>query len=86
VPCVATRHGGIPEVVVDGVNGLLVPEGDATALSQSLDTVLSDRALGERLGAQGREFVCEQFDVRVQSTKLEEIYDAVAGVPSSVHA
>ena len=79
VPCVATRHGGIPEVVVDGQNGLLVPENDAPALARALDTVLGDRALGERLGARGREFVCEDFDVRVQSVKLEQIYDAVAG-------
>lgn len=78
IPNVATRHGGIPEAVLDGETGLLVPEGDSAALGAALDTVLSDRALGERFGRRGREYVCEQFDARKQGVKLEEIYDAVA--------
>jgi glycosyltransferase involved in cell wall biosynthesis len=52
---VATRVGGIPDVVEDGVNGLLVPPGDADALRAALERVLSDRALAERLGAAARE-------------------------------
>lgn len=78
VPIVATRHGGIPEAVLDGGTGLLAPEGDAMGLAQALDAVLSDRALGEQLGRRGREYVCERFDVRKQGEKLEEIYDRVA--------
>ncbi|MPZ18559.1 MAG: glycosyltransferase [Luteitalea sp.] len=76
VPVVATRHGGIPEAVMDRETGLLVPEGDAPALAQALDAVLADRALGERLGRRGREYVCERFDVRRQGAKLEALYDA----------
>jgi glycosyltransferase involved in cell wall biosynthesis len=51
---VASRVGGIPDLVTDGENGLLVPPGDESALAEALVRVLSDRALGERLGAAGR--------------------------------
>lgn len=75
VPVVATRHGGIPEAVVDGETGLLAPEGDARKLGEALDAVLADRALGEKFGRNGREYVCEHFDIRKQGPKLETIYD-----------
>jgi glycosyltransferase involved in cell wall biosynthesis len=47
---VGTRVGGIPDVIEDGVNGLLVPPDDTHALAGALRRVLSDRALAERLG------------------------------------
>ena len=51
---VASRVGGIPDLVTDGENGLLVPPGDVRALADALVLALSDRALSERLGAAGR--------------------------------
>ena len=51
---VGSRVGGIPDVVVDGKTGVLVPPGDAGALAEALELVLSDRALAERLGADAR--------------------------------
>jgi glycosyltransferase involved in cell wall biosynthesis len=54
---VASRVGGIPDLVEDGASGLLVPPGDAQALSEALVRVLSDRAVAERLGAEGRRTV-----------------------------
>lgn len=77
VPVVATRHGGIPEAVLHGETGLLVPEGDSKALGEALDHVLSDGALREQFGRRGREYVCERFDARKQGAKLEDIYDSV---------
>lgn len=56
-PVVGSRVGGIPSFVEDGVNGLLVPPGDAPALAQALARVLEDRALAQRLGRAGREKV-----------------------------
>ncbi|HEY1369741.1 MAG TPA: glycosyltransferase family 4 protein [Gaiellaceae bacterium] len=50
-PVVASRAGGIPDIVVDGENGLLVPPGDSGALADALVRVLTDRALLERLAA-----------------------------------
>ena len=49
-PVVGTRSGGIPDLVEDGVNGVLVPPDDPTALADALGRVLGDRALAERLG------------------------------------
>ena len=51
---VGSRVGGIPDVVADGDTGVLVPPGDAVALAEALERVLSDRALAERLGAEAR--------------------------------
>jgi colanic acid/amylovoran biosynthesis glycosyltransferase len=77
IPVVATRHGGIPEAVLDGDTGFLVPERDDKALAERLDTLLSDRALARRMGRRGREYVCEVFDLRRQTNLLERIYDHV---------
>jgi glycosyltransferase involved in cell wall biosynthesis len=64
VPVVASNVGGIPEAVQDGLNGLLVPCGDADALAVSLARVLDDPALAVRLGAAGRQRVVDEFDAR----------------------
>lgn len=77
VPVVSTWHGGIPEAVLNDETGFLVPERDDVALAEKLDTLLSDRALGKKMGQQGREFVCEVFDIRKQTVKLEAIYDSL---------
>ncbi|MEX2645737.1 MAG: glycosyltransferase family 4 protein [Gaiellaceae bacterium] len=50
-PVVATRVGGIPDLVEDGVNGLLVPPGDPARLAEAMANVLSNRQLAERLAA-----------------------------------
>lgn len=77
VPIVSTWHSGIPEAVLDGETGFLVPERDDTALAEKLDILLSDRALGEEMGQRGREFVSDVFDICKQTAKLEAIYDAL---------
>jgi glycosyltransferase involved in cell wall biosynthesis len=51
---VGTRAGGIPDLVVDGQNGVVVPPGDPHALADALVRVLSERSLAERLGARAR--------------------------------
>ena len=54
LPIVATRVGGIPEIITDGVNGLLVPPGDARALAEAVRLLCQDADLRERLGAEAR--------------------------------
>ncbi len=51
---VGSRVGGIPDVVADGETGVLVPPGDASALAEAVERVLTERGLAERLGAEAR--------------------------------
>lgn len=85
VPVVSTWHGGIPEAVLHGETGLLCQERDDTALAEHIDLLLRDRALALRLGRRGREYVCEMFDIRKQTPKLEALYDEVMtrGAPAA---
>jgi len=77
LPIVSTWHGGIPEAVLDGKTGFLVPERDATVLAAKLDYLLANPGLGRIMGQRGREFVCKQFDIRKQTLQLEQIYNSV---------
>ncbi len=63
LPVVATAVGGVPEIVVDGETGLLVPAGDADALADALRRLLADAALRRRQGAAGRRRAELLFDV-----------------------
>jgi glycosyltransferase involved in cell wall biosynthesis len=62
-PVVATRSGGIPETVVDGVTGWLVKPGDPSQLADRLADVLADREEAARMGAAGRDRVVQHFDL-----------------------
>jgi glycosyltransferase involved in cell wall biosynthesis len=70
VPVVASRLSGIPELVEDGVTGLLVPPGDHVALAAALERLAGDPALRERLGRAGRERVVREFSVARSSREL----------------
>jgi starch synthase len=60
-PVVASRVGGLAEVVQDGETGFLVPSGDVGALRERLEQVLGDPGLARRLGANARQVVLERF-------------------------
>src|SRR5690349_18213985 len=62
LPIVSTIHSGIPEVVTDGENGLLVPPADANALAQAMAKLLDNSMLGHQMGERGRQRVSENFD------------------------
>lgn len=62
-PVIATEIGDLPEVIEDGVTGLLVQPGDVAALAAALATVLADPALAARLGAAGEERVARAWTV-----------------------
>lgn len=78
VPAIGSGLGGIPEAVIDGRTGFLVPERDATALARRLLDLLEDSAERRRMGAEARAHVERSFDLRRQTEALERLYDAVS--------
>jgi glycosyltransferase involved in cell wall biosynthesis len=60
-PVVASRIGGVAEVVADGETGLLVPPGDVAALGDRLATVLADHRMRAAMGRRARELACDRF-------------------------
>ena len=73
-PVVATPVGGIPSLVFDHVNGLLVPPGDVTALSSALAQLLDDDALARRLGAAGHAHVAAELSWEQQADRTAEVF------------
>lgn len=71
---VATSVGGIPDVVSDGVNGLLVPAGDVQALQQAIARLIADPALARRLGDAARDTIASRFTPERALERLGEIY------------
>ncbi|MGQ9921471.1 MAG: glycosyltransferase family 4 protein [Desulfobacca sp.] len=76
-PVVATRCGGIPEVVRTGSNGLLVPPRDSRALAAALRQLLGDAASRTRFGLQGRELVEASHSLEKMAQAVEEVYARV---------
>jgi len=62
LPVVATNAGGIPDAVVDGETGFLVPPGDSAAVATAVDRLLGDAELAAKMGAHGRQRVLDQFN------------------------
>lgn len=75
LPVVATAVGGTPEVVVDGVTGLLVPPRDPAALAQAITRLLRNPDLRRKMGRAGRERVTEHFSVEQMVRKTESLYE-----------
>jgi glycosyltransferase involved in cell wall biosynthesis len=75
LPVVTTAVAGIPEVVTDGVTGLLVPPGDADALGRALARVVADPSERARLGQNARQFVLPRFGVDGYVRAVVQLYD-----------
>jgi colanic acid/amylovoran biosynthesis glycosyltransferase len=78
VPVIGSQVGGIPEGVLDGETGFLVPEKDPDALAARIEYLLDNPATRARMGVQARAFVTRKFDLHRQTETLEAIYDRVA--------
>ncbi len=78
LPVVATRRGGIPDIVLDGETGLLVEDGDAAALARAIERLLADPALARRLAERGAEHVRSEFGLESVARRLAAIYRAAA--------
>jgi glycosyltransferase involved in cell wall biosynthesis len=74
-PVIATRVGGIPEVVLDGTTGLLVKPDSITDLAEAIVRLASDRSMMTRLGEAGRRFVRERYLWESSLDQMCELYD-----------
>ncbi len=74
-PVVATKVGGIVDVVRDGETGILVPPGDADALAKAIVTLLKDEELARRMGEAGRKRIDERFTARTMVERITEVYE-----------
>jgi len=79
-PSVATRVGGIPEVVESGRSGLLCPAGDAAALAAAVQSLMDDPARRQQLGAAARQRALEQFTADTIVPRYEALYRRVCGL------
>ncbi len=74
-PIVASKVGGIADLVKDDINGILVPTKDSEALYSGILRLLTDKALAKRLSECGRDMIYPNFDVSTRIRKVEEMYE-----------
>ena len=75
-PLIASRVGGLPEVVEDGVNGLLCGAGDAPGAARCILRILGDTGGGRAMGEAGRRKFLERFTLGKMVSAIEHLYDA----------
>jgi glycosyltransferase involved in cell wall biosynthesis len=80
LPVIASRVGGLPEVVLDGKTGLLVPPGDVDALTTAMSRLLADSALRAQMGQAGRQFVLENYRWEDNAELMEQLYNEVLNI------
>jgi glycosyltransferase involved in cell wall biosynthesis len=74
LPVIATRSGGIPEIVDEGVTGQLVPPANPKALADAIENLLEDHSRCERMGQQGRQRIEWFFSIGVWVDALSDVY------------
>jgi glycosyltransferase involved in cell wall biosynthesis len=78
LPIVASRVGGIPDLVKHGENGLLVPPADAGALERAISDLLSDKARRKHMGETGKR-MCRPYSVEAMVEKIDNLYSRLLG-------
>lgn len=74
LPVVSTRVSGIPELITDGIDGILVDPHDPAALAEAIARLLTDHAFAARLGKAARRKVERRFDIRRTATRLSRLF------------
>jgi glycosyltransferase involved in cell wall biosynthesis len=73
LPCIASDIAGTREQITDGLNGILVPSGDPTALAAAVERLIHEPETRERMGARGREICRERFPIEGASSGLVDV-------------
>ena len=77
LPVIGTLHGGIPELIEDGISGLLVPERDGEAIAQKVSYLIEHPEIWTDMGKAGRDRVEEKYDMHRLNDQLVDIYKSV---------
>ena len=77
-PTVVSNNGGLPEAVVDGVTGFVVPPGDVRQMAEAVLRLLNDEELARRYGLNGRRRVVREFDIAKNVKQYEELFHEYA--------
>ena len=77
IPVIASNIGGLPEVVVDGETGYLVPPCNDTAITEKIIKLIEEPELRIKLGANGRKFILDNYEWNICASKMEKIYDSI---------
>ena len=78
LPVIATRHSGVPELVADGISGLLADERDPAALARHIERLVRGPALRLAFGRAGRDIVAREYDIERLNDRLLERFAALA--------
>ncbi len=76
LPCIASKVGGIPEIIQDGTSGLLFPAGDAQALADKIDFLIEHPAQAQALAAEGQK-TAQRFSILNTVRRLKEIFQSL---------
>lgn len=76
-PVIAANAGGVPEIITDGIDGVLVPPGDAQAVANEILSIASNRTKAEAMGVRAREKVKKKFIINRYVSEIENIYKDV---------
>ncbi len=77
LPVISTFHAGIPDVIIDGQTGFLVPEHDVDTMAQKMLQLLEDKTLAQQMGAKGKERIEKYFTLAKHLQKLDELIEKV---------
>jgi len=80
LPIVASKVGGIPEIIEDGRDGLLVPPGDPTALAAAIQELIDDPVRAQALAAKARRTAFERFSAEAMAAAYMELYEQLVSV------
>ena len=75
VPVVSSLHADIPEVVLDGTSGFLVPERDSDSIAERLESLITHQEICATMGKEGRKHIELNYNISKEIVKLETVYD-----------
>ncbi|MCP4708158.1 MAG: colanic acid biosynthesis glycosyltransferase WcaL, partial [Planctomycetes bacterium] len=76
LPVITTWHNGIPDGVLDGQSGFLVPERDSVAIAEKIRYLIENPQTWQKMGCTGRDFMEKNYDINVLNRKLVDIYQS----------